>query len=197
MDDLPEILTEDFVDREDELNLLWQLARGRLPQRVCVVSGPDGIGKTYLLQEFSEECAAHGLVVGRVMPDLTQNLNAMNIVLRLWEDLELGDVGELYHKVALGRAERHIQYVPAPEVSGKQVAVSVSGPPSFYGPVITGKVIGNVETVLELSLNDDPASRREVQAVVTPFLKERLAASCQSRQVVLLLDSRDRVRSDA
>lgn len=197
MDDLTIPFVEDFVDREEQLRQLWSLVLGQIQQRVCVLNGPEGIGKSYLLKEFTAECAAKGLSVGRVLPEVSQDLNDLNIILRLWEDLNLGDVNELYQKVAIGRVERHIQYVPAPVSSGSQVGVAVSGSPSFYGPVITGQVSGSVETKLELTINDDPTSRWEVQAVVTPFLQERLVSSGQLGRVVLVLDSWDRVLSDS
>jgi hypothetical protein len=85
-----------------------------------------------------------------------------------------------------------------PQAPGGQVGLAVSGDPDIYGPVITGKVDGDVvyKAYLQLVFDDDPRTRQEVQDVVTPFLKERMVRLGQEKRVVLILDSWDRVLED-
>jgi len=44
---------QDFIDRDSELRVLWQVLRPQPgPRRTCVVSGPAGSGKTQLALEY-------------------------------------------------------------------------------------------------------------------------------------------------
>lgn len=51
-----EPIIEDFVNRSVELTSLWDMALQKAGTRILVVEAGDGMGKTYLLDEFRAEC---------------------------------------------------------------------------------------------------------------------------------------------
>ena len=55
---------QDFVDREEELEIFRQMLRGERPQRVLDICAGGGTGKSYLLRHMREVCREKGVPCG-------------------------------------------------------------------------------------------------------------------------------------
>lgn len=81
------LLIEDFVNREEQLATLWKMIRQEVDQRVLLICGPDGMGKTYLLDEFRAECEAKGINCACIEFVEGSDQSYMTIVLNVYKQL--------------------------------------------------------------------------------------------------------------
>ena len=58
---------QDFVDREEELEIFLEMLRGERPQRVLDICAGGGTGKSYLLRHIREVCREKGVPCGLVV----------------------------------------------------------------------------------------------------------------------------------
>jgi len=85
-------IIEDFVNRSDQLTFLWDMARQKVEPRILVVEAEDGMGKTYLLQEFRAECQDEGFeVVCLDFGERYEDPGYLYVIKETWS--QLGPVG--------------------------------------------------------------------------------------------------------
>ncbi|RME50841.1 MAG: hypothetical protein D6790_20715, partial [Caldilineae bacterium] len=106
---------DDFVNRTAELARFLETTQPESRRRVLLIGGEYGMGKSYLLAEIAEQCAARNLA--HVYVDLAEisEPGYLSVATRLWE--ELGPQGF----EPLGRAMLWAESLTA-EVAGQDFA---------------------------------------------------------------------------
>lgn len=204
----------DFVNREEQLTTLWKIVRQETDERVLLIHGTDGIGKTYLLNEFQAECEAEGINCVEIdFKSLDQKYTA--IVWSVYE--QLGPQGfehlvQTYTEAStLGawktdttppvaaRAEypaanpippgrRNSGHDPPQTIHGDKVEgdkiVARVGDVGPGAQVITGKQI----EVTQIIQRDDPWVQQMIQARITAAFRDCLVKLTTTRKVVFLLN---------
>ena len=85
-------IIQDFVNRNEELDFLWDMARQQVEPRILVVEAEDGMGKTYLLEEFRAECQEESnAVVCLDFAERYEDPGYMYVIKESWS--QLGPVG--------------------------------------------------------------------------------------------------------
>jgi hypothetical protein len=85
-------IIEDFVNRDDQLTLLWDMAHQKVEPRILVVEAEAGMGKTYLLKEFRAECRDERLeVVSLDFDERYEDPGYMYVIKETWS--QLGPLG--------------------------------------------------------------------------------------------------------
>lgn len=200
-----EPIIEDFVNREEPLAALHELARGNTPCRVMLIWGVAGIGKAYLLKEFQAECAAAGIPCAHVALPRSKDQTYMNLVLSLWEQLQLGDPAELKQHLIAVSGSWAVMPVPAPPAGRRERAAPVAVAPSagdgatlhpsttLYNAQIQGDFVNRDKVYneiynyyVEVVQKEDPLERSAVQAEVARLLFDRLAAVNSGYRTMLL-----------
>jgi hypothetical protein len=83
-----EYIVSDFVNRTEQLNLLWQMARQETEPRILIVEAPFGMGKSYLIKEFRAECEEDGIeLVCLDFEEKYEDPGYMYIVKEIWSQL--------------------------------------------------------------------------------------------------------------
>lgn len=130
-------LQEDFVDRAAELQTFWEMVRPQSDQRLLLIQGLRGMGKTYLLNEYRAQSEAAGLAHAWVDFDDSANRDHVPIVaLRIWRQLQLGSFQEFLQIMADYRTSsrrRVAEAVGAGRVSGAE-APSPAGRGNGHSP---------------------------------------------------------------
>src|SRR4051794_39972217 len=81
------LLIEDFVNREEHLDMFRKIVHRELEQRILIVHGPAGIGKTYLLDECRAMCEANEIKYTSIDFAGIQDRSYMAVVQTVWEQL--------------------------------------------------------------------------------------------------------------
>jgi hypothetical protein len=200
------LLIEDFVNREEQLATLRKIIRQERDQRILLIRGPKGIGKTYLLDECQAECEAEGTNCARVDFAERSDQNYMTIVLSVWNQLGPEGFEHLTQTIAETRALGAWETVPTapaavrvehsaanPVPSGRR-----SGGVDFYeAATIHGDVVGrDAYYVTQIIQRDDPWVQQVIQADITAAFRDCLVELTTTRMVAFLLDSWERATTD-
>ena len=87
-----QLIIQDFVNRSEELSFLWEMVRQEVDPRILVVEAEDGMGKTYLLEEFRAECEEESnAVVCLDFAERYEDPGYMYVIQETWS--QLGPVG--------------------------------------------------------------------------------------------------------
>jgi hypothetical protein len=200
------LLTEDFVNREEQLATLRKIIHQEVDQRILLIRGPKGIGKTYLLDEFRAECEAEGIDCARMDFAERSDQNYMTTVLSVWNQLGPDGFEHLAQTIAGTRALGAWETVPTapaavrvehsaanPVPSGRR-----SGGVDFYeAATIHGDVVGrDAYYVTQIIQRDDPWVQQVIQADITAAFRDCLVELTTTRMVAFLLDSWERATTD-
>lgn len=201
------LLIEDFVNREEQLATLWQMVRQEVSQRVLLIYAPTGMGKTYLLDEFQDECQAEGIACARIDFAESADQNYLTIVLQVRSELGTEGFEPLNQAIEKARTDAAWETVPGPtaatrvegppaeggRLSGRGGGVDFRGPATIYGDVIGRDAIYHITQIIQ---RDDPVVQQVIQADITDAFHECLAELTAARQVVFLIDSWERATTD-
>jgi hypothetical protein len=194
-------LLEDFVNREAALKAMWKAVREETDQRILLIRGPDGIGKTYLLEEFRAECEAQDLAclcLDFAETPATQQSH-LTFALKAYEQLGPEGFETLVQTIRDTRSLGAWETVqsPPPVVAGlgrpdpaQTLPKGRSGGVDFHQPVtIHGDVVGRDAYYLQLFQRDDPAVQQLIKSRITAALRDCLGKFANTRTLVLLLNS--------
>jgi tetratricopeptide (TPR) repeat protein len=206
-----------FVNREAELDLLWQLAHGQSDWPLLWITAPSGMGKSALLAELRTRCLANQIRCAQI--DFARwayrsNPNYLAVVLDLWQQWNLGQFEELRYLIASTRSftplNSSLQTTDEIGASNDPVGQGVNGSaaPPEAAPVVGDTITGTVSLVgpysqvaigkqivqtLFVQGEDTPELQQLLRSRVTALFCERLAYRTASDQMVLLLDSWEEV----
>jgi hypothetical protein len=189
---------EDFVNREAALQAMWKVVRGETAHRILLVCGRDGIGKTYLLEEFGAECDLKG--VHCVSTDFAElqisEQSYLSIVLNIQRQLGPQGFELLLETIAQTRKLAAWDTVDAPAAMppagvARAPAEGRSGGVDFYQQAtVYGDVAGrDLYNVTQIIQRDDPVVQQVVEARISAALLECLVRFTKVHPVILLLNS--------
>jgi len=197
---------EDFVNRTEQLATLWKIVRQEMDQRMVLVRGPDGIGKTYLLEEFRAECEGKGIDCAWFDFAESSDHSYMALVLAVFNQLGPEGFEGLTQAIAESRTLGAWETVPTSAVSVRaERPVAMAAPPGgrgggvdFYGPTtIHGDVVGrDAYYVTQIVQRDDPMVQQTIQARVTAAFRDCLVELTTARPALFLLNSWERATTD-
>jgi hypothetical protein len=206
----------DFVDRGDQLRDFWKVAHQELVLPIVLVAGEEGMGKSYLLEEFSKECQRQQVSLASV--DFNENdLGEVyfNIILKVANQLgkthldavlsAIYDIREKGFTKLAGEAAP-----PAAAEAGPGENIRTGGETTLAGPGMQihneatleiGRIAAganvNINPVINQLQTEDPLVKEWAKAALTAvFLKELEAFTAQQR-LVLLFDHWEAANSDA
>lgn len=199
-------IIEDFVNREEQLTTLWKIIRQEIEQQILLIRGPDGIGKTSLLDEFRAECEEEGIDCARFDFAGSSDQSYMTLVLSMFNQLGPEGFEGLTQTIAESRTLGAWETVPTPPVSARVERPAAnpvppggrSGGVDFYAPAtIHGDVVGrDAYYVTQIIQRDDPLVQQMIQARITAAFRDCLVELTTTRTVVLLLDSWHQATTD-
>jgi hypothetical protein len=83
-----EYVLSDFVNRTEQLGLMWQMARQKIEPRILIVEAAFGMGKSYLIKEFRAQCQEEGIdLVCLDFEEKYEDPGYMYIVKEIWTQL--------------------------------------------------------------------------------------------------------------
>lgn len=196
----------DFANREEPLATLWRIVRQETVQRVLLVHGPDLIGKTYLLDEFQQECRAEKIASVLVDFEKRMGQSYLTIITSVanqlgWEGFE--HLTQVFKQV---RTYSALEASSAPSVADRVSRLDRNAVPAggrtggvdFHAPAeIHRDAVGrDVNYVTQIVQYEDPLVQQTIQSDITSALQKCLVALTTMRDVVFLFDHWDRVNPD-
>ena len=198
------LYVDDFVNRVEILTTIRQMAAGANGLRLIQLGGPDGIGKSYLLDESvagfdAEQIAYVRLNFGR----RSWEQGYISVVLYVWEKLGLAGSEELsqvtrrtlssYAETLAGRPPRSAP--PAAEAAAggdSRDVIQATIAEGQQGLIAVGKNIQQVQENFYLVIQyDDPWIQAQIRAETTRLFRQALMAFSNTRPVVFLIDDWD------
>jgi hypothetical protein len=188
---------EDFVNRELALAALRSMVRLETEQRILVIHGRDGMGKTCLLKHFREECLKENTACCLFHFAEPSERSYWGIIHSIEEQLGPKRFEHLEQVIAetseLGSwsvaAAESVRHELGASTLDRAVAGGRSGGADFHGPTtVYGDVVGRDQIIL-MSRSEDPRTQRLIQAHVTAALRDCLTTLSAARPTVILLDS--------
>lgn len=193
------LLIEDFVNREEQLATLWKMIRLEVVKRILLIRGRSGVGKTYLLDEFKEECGAKKIECARI--DFAEGSNDYwAIALEVAGQLGLENFEHLAQTIKETYSHGLSETVPGSPVtarvehSGADTAPTGgrSGGVDIYGTATIGRDLVGRDVYyyfITQIQRDAPVVQQEIQAEITAVFQKCLVELTATRGVVFLLDS--------
>ena len=111
-----------FVDRDEQRAFLWRLVELGAPGQLAVVQGPDGIGKSALLETLQDDCKAAGITSAKIelsRHEYRSDPNFLSAATDLWCSLGLGTLSELIALVTEVHASGGSDRAPGPASTGE------------------------------------------------------------------------------
>ncbi len=204
----------DFVNREEQLTTLWKIVRQETDERVLLIHGSDGMGKTYLLNEFQAECEAEGINCVEIdFKSLDQKYTA--IVWSVYQ--QLGPQGfeplvQTYEEASTLGAWKtgatpplaaRAEYPAANPIPPGRPNSDHDPPQTIHGDKVEGDkivarvgdvgpraqvIIGKQIEVTQIIQRDDPWVQQMIQARITAAFRDCLVKLTTARKVVFLLN---------
>lgn len=205
-------IIEDFVNRTDQLTLLWDMARQSVDPRILIFEAESGMGKTYLLKEFRAECQDQSLeVVSLDFEERYEDPGYMYVIKETWS--QLGSVGfDLLAKtieetvtVSLKKdgqsgwqtlqAEREAPPEIMQETTGQpgvidRPASGQSGGVNIYGGTNTFRDVAGRDIIhfIQVIHQEDPFVQMRARTWITEAFKQCLALITAERDIVFFID---------
>ena len=191
---------EDFVNREEALAAIWGSIEAQSAQRLWLVTGIPGIGKTYLL----DECRARGrnthMVCLRIDLHDTRMRDVPTLILHLAEQL---GVKQAVNTLAAAQQAATLAQPPQPalpastgDMIGADIGAVASGGMVAVGKGIT-QISGQVVTYVTQTVRyDDPWVQQQTRLRLTEALRADLAALAAPHKVLLLVDGWSAPKTD-
>jgi hypothetical protein len=205
----------DFVNREEQLTTLWKIVRQETDERVLLIHGIDGMGKTYLLNEFQAECEAEGINCVEIDFGESPDQDCMAIVLSVYQ--QLGPQGfehlvQTYEEASTLGASKTVttpplaaraEYPAANPIPPGRPNSGHDPPQTIHGDKVEGdKIVGRVGDVgpgaqviigkqievTQIMQRDDPWVQQMIQARITAAFRDCLVKLTTTRKVVFLLN---------
>lgn len=194
-------LIEDFVNRDPELSILWRTIQLERQQRIVLISGQSGLGKSYLLEECIARCTDEG--ISYVWVDFAESFDQTYIEIihtvlrqigakhfaRLKETLI--DIRKEQEQVprlsALSKPEHPPTLANRPD--GRSGGVDFGGQAEVHGDVV-GRDIYYITQIIH---RGDHFDQENIQDQVTSAFQESLVEFTLTRTVVFLFDSWERL----
>lgn len=205
-------IIEDFVNRTDQLTLLWDIVDQKAEPRILVVEAEGGMGKTYLFKEFRAECLEGRLEeVSLDFEERYEDPGYMYVIKETWG--KLGPVGfdplaKAIDKTVAGSLRKNGQEgwqdlqtarQPAAEAVpdlAREPAAAAAGSP---GQSITLNITGETNTFRDVAGRDivhfiqvihreDPYVQIQAQNWITEAFKQCLIQVTAERRIVFFID---------
>ncbi len=130
-----------FVDRKEQVDFCFATAASGRGRDILVLQGPNGIGKTAVLNEVENLCAAAGMVCAHLdfvtRREYSDYPNFLSAVIDLWCQLELGTLAEL--QALIGTSLGGYGDLPHVDVPAVQQAVTAAVTAAAYPPQAAGE----------------------------------------------------------
>ncbi len=202
----------DFVNRKEQLAILWKMARGEIEACLALIGGRKGMGKSYLLQEFQSECQDQGGCVTLIdFENKNWSLDYNGVITRISTDLgpqgfepltqasrqavEQIEAQRLLAQLntGLGQQSAGIAQASAPPQGNAlpQVGVQIGGGSTVTGPVIGRDYVQNLNWIQYVIQGDDPFVQELIKSNLTRAFQQCLAVLTVERKAVLLFDGWD------
>jgi hypothetical protein len=179
--------------------MLWQALRQQSNQRILLVAGVQGVGKTYLLGEYKAECAAEGVVCIQIDFADSANHTYLGLIRLVRNEFPSDDFAHLDEIIRqtrnLGRWESVPPAVLAPVASLPSLRPEQPGARSggvdFAAPAEVGRDVAgrDINYIFQIIQRDDPVVQAEVQDRITGAFLECLAAYTTTQPIAFLFDS--------
>lgn len=188
-----DVYIEDFVNREEALTAIWGSVGAAAKERVWLIAGPAGIGKSYLLDECRARGRAERILCLRLDLHDARLRTPPSLILQLAEQL---GAARAQHTLAAAAQSTALAQTPAgdsaPVQSGDIIAAQVEAV-AQGGLVAVGKGItqisGQVVTYVTQTVRyDDPWVQQQTQLRLTDALRADLAAIQPPTTGLLLID---------
>lgn len=190
MNSLVQLRLQRFVDREAEMRgFCAALDQSRAGQRVSVVWGDGGIGKSTLLDRMEEECELRGLDRAKVVWNETRNHDFLGVMRKLRDDLgaeRFAPFSELVNLLMVPQAgQARLELV----VGGASIAVAQN----LRNRGSIDAIVGAEVNIRDLNVTIPNAglgiNESERMTRLTDVFFQDLASAAASRTLVLFLDA--------
>ena len=199
------MFTEDFVNREKQLDLLWQVIQQEADVRIILIAGPSGIGKTYLLEECCSRCGQHGILHVRI--DFTEQWNSgyLAIIRNIRHQLGSENFGHfdqvLMAMRTLGKSEPLPEFSSPPGTGARPGTSSDlpgrSGGVNLSGPTKARDVVGrDINYITQIIQTDDALVQNEIRDQLIMALQQCVQQLTTRLPVVFFFDSWERATTD-
>jgi hypothetical protein len=213
-------ILEDFVNRSDQLTLLWQIARQQTDPRILVVEAEGGMGKTYLLKEFRAECREERLeVVYLDFNDRYEDPGYMYVIKEAWSQLGpfgFDSLAKMIDEIVSGnikkngqtgwqdfQAERQVTRVPARAILNQpfdamEAGSGQSGGVNIYGGSHTFRDIAGRDLVhlTQVIYHEPPFVQTQARNWITEAFKQCLVQITAERSIVFFIDHWQKAESE-
>ncbi len=198
----------DFVDRGDQLQDFWKVAHQERALPIVFLAGDEGIGKSYLLEEFSKECQRQQVALANVdFNEKGLGDEYFNVVLKVASQLGKTHLDQVLRaieqireaglkKLAAGAAETPPVVPAGPGADIHTGGESTTSPPAALihneatleiGSIAKGANV-NINPVFNQLYTDDPLVKEWAKAELTAVFLKELAAFTSQQRLVLLFD---------
>jgi hypothetical protein len=184
-----------FVGREEEIEVFSKMVNSAQGGNILVLQGPEGIGKTTLLDKFEHSCTGSGVRYAHVdfftRREYSSYPNFLSAATDLWRQLALGTLEELNQLITTfylgnGRAGRAEPATVPLAAAYAQVATPVfaSGGPSIEGQIEdiganAQAAIGN--NIVQVQGQFNQIIRHDDAAVIEPLIRKHVTEAVRSR----------------
>lgn len=205
-------IIEDFVNRTDQLALLWDIVDQKAEHRILVVEAEGGMGKTYLFKEFRAECLEGRLEgVSLDFDARYEDPGYMYVIKETWNQLgsegfdqlaktiEQTVAGSLRRNGEQGWQDLQSARQPAPktmpELAGEPAAAAASSLRGSSPINVSGETI-NIRDVAGRDINyfiqvihrEDPYVQIQAQNWITEAFRQCLIQVTAERRIVFFID---------
>jgi hypothetical protein len=202
----------DFVDREEQLTDLWKVAHQERMLPIVFVAGEEGMGKTYLLEEFRQECQRRQVAQAGVdFNEKGLGEEYFNIILKVASQLGQQHLDKVLRAIehirqtGLKKLAAETSSAGAPAEAGgageAPAGVSTGGETTAAAPGVTihneaTLEIGNIARGANVAVNpifnalytDDPLVKDWAKTELTAVFLKELADFTAQQRLVLLFD---------
>ena len=201
-------IIEDFVNRTDQLALLWDVAGRSVDPRILVFEAEGGMGKTYLLKEFRAECQEeHIEVVSLDFEERYEDPGYMYVIKETWgqlgpagfdrlaQSIEETIAASLKHDGQSGwqapQAERQVVPEPVQETAAAGPSTGAqSGGVNIYGGTNTFRDVAGRDFIqfIQVIHREDPFVQMQARTRITEAFKQCLEQITAERSIVFFID---------
>ena len=192
-------IIEDFVNRERYLDILWQALNQNIHKRIILIPGDEGIGKTYLLEEYHAECKQGKIPCVRIDFLESANRTYLGIVHAVRMQLGANGFAHLDNTVRQNLAPSSQEKLLLPpaaldvahQVDASRSSGERSGGVDFSGPAQIGHDVAGRDIIylFQIIQREEPQVQEDVQGRITEALRSCLIELASTQSIAFLFDS--------
>lgn len=197
-------ILHDFVNRTEQLGLMWQMAHKEIEPCILIVEARFGMGKSYLMKEFQAECREEGIeLVSLDFEEKYEDPGYIYVVKEIWT--QLGQQGfdpltqVLQETMSRSGQEQAAGLFPtrtgvnAPDTDKQHESPSAgqSGGVNIYGGTNTFRDVAgrDINYFIQIIQKEDPFVQEKAKLWISDALEKCLVQIAAERKVVFLIDN--------